>query len=170
MRKELLLGCGSQRGKVLYLEGKKEFDNLTTLDNNPNHKPDVLHDLTVHPLPFYDNEFDEIHAYEVLEHLAQQGDYNFFFNEFTEYWRILKPGGFLMVTTPLPTSPWAWGDPSHKRIISKESLVFLDQNEYEKQVGKTSMSDFRYIYRADFKARYIKETENKTLFILEAIK
>ena len=75
--KELLMGCGSRTEKDIYIDNP-EFENVTRLDYNADHNPDVVWDLSVHPLPFNDEEFDEIHAYEVLEHLATQGDYEFF--------------------------------------------------------------------------------------------
>jgi len=168
--KELLIGCGSRTTKSMYLAGKKEFQHLTRLDISNDHKPDVLHDLTQHPLPFFDNEFDEIHAYEVLEHLAYQGDYKFFFKEFSEYWRILKPKGLFIATVPSVKSRWCWGEPSHKRVIMRETLTFLSQDAYNNQVGKTPMSDFRNIYKADFKLYWLEEDDDVTKFILEAIK
>lgn len=168
--KELLLGCGSRTVKDISVDGKKEFHNVIRLDNNADHKPDVIHDLRVHPLPFADNEFDEIHCYEVLEHLADQGDYKFFFREFSEYARILKPNGFFMGSCPMRGSPWVWGDPSHKRTIQKESLVFLSQQEYIDQVGKTPMSDFRSIYKADFVPVFFKDTEHRFYFALQVKK
>jgi SAM-dependent methyltransferase len=168
-RKELLMGCGSRTTKDLYLGDNKEFTNVIRLDNNAEHKPDIVHDLAVHPLPFADGEFDEIHAYEVLEHLAYQGDYEFFFKEFTEYWRILKPGGLFFASCPAVNSEWAWGDPSHKRIISKESLVFLSQAQYKAQVGVTKMSDFRYLYKADFQCVYAENKHGTFYFILKKL-
>jgi SAM-dependent methyltransferase len=167
---ELLIGCGSRANKDISIPGKEKFHHLVRLDYNADHHPDVLWDLRNHPLPFEDNTFNEVHAYEVLEHLAQQGDYRFFFAEFSEYWRILKPGGHFFATVPDYRSKWAWGDPSHTRVIQSESLVFLDQDEYTTQVGVTKMSDFRSIYKAHFKFRY-GTTNGETLkFVLEAIK
>lgn len=168
--KELLLGCGSRTVKDISSDGNKEFVNVVRLDNNADHKPDVIHDLRVHPLPFFDNEFDEIHAYEVLEHLAYQGDYDFFFREFSEYARILKPGGLFMGSCPALGSEWVWGDPSHRRVISKATLVFLNQDEYNDQVGKTPMSDFRSIYKADFKVILLKDTPDRFFFALQVKK
>ena len=170
-KKELLIGCGSNHTKRLTVDGTQEFSNLTTLDYNKDHKPDIVWDL-MNPeiLPIdWENEFDEIHAYEVLEHLGQQGDYKLFFRQFSAFWRVLKPGGHLCVTCPSRHSVWALGDPSHSRILQKEMLIFLDQDSYQ-AVGQTSISDFRSIYKAHFKPIHVNEDEDKFHFILKAIK
>ena len=169
MKAELLIGCGSAREKRLTVDGTQSWSNLTTLDYNADHKPDVVWDLMDFPLPFNPNTFDEIHAYEVLEHTGAQGDYKFFFAQFSEFWRILKPNGYLFVTCPSRHSVWALGDPSHTRVLQKEMLTFLDQDAYL-QVGKTPISDFRGIYKADFKAMHIVEDEEKFEFVLKANK
>lgn len=168
--RELLIGAGSSRVKKLAANGRTEWHNLTTLDINPDHKPDLVWDLTQLPLPFDDNSFDEIHAYEVLEHTGQQGDYKFFFAQFAEIWRILRPGGLLIGTCPSRHSPWAWGDPSHTRVIQPENFIFLDQAQYIAQVGRTAMSDFRYIYQADFSPVYSQDDQTTFAFALKAIK
>lgn len=117
-----------------------------------------------------DNYFDELHAYEVLEHIGQQGNYRLFFDQFSEFWRILKPGGFLFATVPSWASEWAWGDPSHTRVITSGTLSFLSQEQYKKQVGVTPMSDFRHIYKADFLTAFVQENSDHLLFVLQAIK
>lgn len=167
--KELLLGCGSARRKVLCDGGRIEWSALTTLDINPDHNPDVVHDMNVIPLPFADDTFDEIHAYEVLEHCGTQGDYRFFFGQWADFWRVLRHGGMVFGTVPLPESPWAWGDPSHTRVIPRESFIFLSQPNYA-QVGKTPMSDFRYIYQADFDVEYMEDQGHCLAFALRAVK
>ena len=193
--KELLIGCGHSRDKRLMTPSNSgaAWKDLTTLDCNPDVKPDVLCDLNgrrYHGIPFRwmyhgdpnvfgdyrwfaDSTFDEIHAYEVLEHLGRQGDAESFFAHFTEIHRLLKPNGYLCVTVPSRHSPWAWGDPSHTRLITLESLVFLDQSEYVRQLDgpvKTPMSDFRNIYKADFALRCHEDNQQTFSFVLQAVK
>jgi len=169
-RRELLIGCGASREKRLAHNRDHTWKNLTSLDFNENHKPDIVHDLEVLPLPFEDSRFDEIHAYEVLEHTGRQGDWRFFFAQWSEFWRIMKPDGHFFASVPHWQSPWVWGDPSHTRIVMPEQLTFLDQAEYLKQVGKTHMADFRFCYRADFTTEFVKQQGESVFFILKAIK
>jgi len=167
---ELLLGCGSNRTKKLAYQGRSGWTGLVTLDHEASHKPDVVHDLNILPLPFKDSSADEIHAYEVLEHCGRQGDYKFFFAQWSDFWRVLKPGGVFLGSVPLPGSPWAWGDPSHTRVIPKESFVFLSQKAYAQQVGVSPMSDFRSIYKADFDLIHLEERDHVLMFGLKAVK
>ena len=169
-KQQLLIGCGADRTKILATDGSKEWEDLVTLDINAAHRPDYVHDLTQLPLPFQHNTFDEIHAYEVLEHTGAQGDYKFFFAQFAEFWRILKPDGYLLAKCPSRHSKWAFGDPSHTRVLQPEQLIFLNQAKYKAGVGTTSMSDFRYIYTADFNEVAYDENDESFWFILQAIK
>ena len=167
---ELLVGCGNTRKKVItFQEIPAEFQDLTTLDMDPGCKPDVVHDLNVLPYPFADNQFDEIHAYECLEHCGRQGDWKYFFDQFYEFWRILKPNGYLIATVPMWDSPWAWSDPQHCRVISKYSLIFLHHAQYQ-QVGNTAMTDYRKWWKGDFETIAAEETEHRLAFVLKALK
>ena len=167
---ELLIGCGNNRDKkITFPEIPDKWCQLVTLDSDPSTDPHVVHDLNSIPYPFDDNQFDELHAYEVLEHCGQQGDWRFFFNQFSEFHRILKPGGFFIATVPMWDSPWAWGDPGHTRLIVPESLVFLRQDEYG-QVGKTAMTDYRPWYTGDFELFGKDEGDHTFAFVLRAIK
>jgi predicted SAM-dependent methyltransferase len=169
--RELIIGCGNKKvEKAVQIDGDSKYKNPVTLDIDPDCHPDVLWDLEKLPLPFKDNEFDEIHAYEILEHTGQQGDYKFFFAQFTDFWRILKPGGLFCATVPNWDNIAAWGDPSHKRIINEMTLMFLIQKEYEKQIGVTSMADYRRLYKSDFKVILMEKTKYRLAFALEAIK
>lgn len=166
---ELLLGCGNSRRKKLSF-GEFEWSELTTIDHDPNCDADIVHDLEETPWPLRDDSFDEIHAYEVLEHLGRQGDFRAFFAHFGEIYRVLKPGGILVATCPSWKSIWAWGDPSHVRIISRASICFLDQSAYEQQVGQTAMTDFRWLWKGDFEPIHVEDDGERFTFGLRAVK
>lgn len=189
--RELLLGCGHRREKLMGIPGcPLEWRNLYTLDNNKECKPDFVCDLDDHAPyvtefnrdaegivepdgEFVGNAFDEVHAYEVLEHLGSQGSAFSFFATFSFIWEILKPDGYLFATCPSRFSPWAWGDPSHRRLIQPESLVFLSQDQYKKQCdgpNRTPMSDFRHIYKADFDIVHSADNHETHMFALKAVK
>jgi SAM-dependent methyltransferase len=150
---QLLLGCGHSRKKKLWIGYGNVFDRLRTLDINPACKPDVVHDLCKLPLPFARDSADEIHLYDVLEHTGQQGNWLWFFEQFEEFWRILKPGGHLFGICPVWNGAWAWGDPGHTRVIQPETLTFLSQAVYAAELDgaePTNRTDYRRIWRGDF--------------------
>lgn len=186
--RELLLGCGRARKKLYnahptHPRSWRTAQGPTTLDVNCSVKPDIHCDLNQVPwrgnrngeprIALEGDYWDEIHAYQVLEHLGSQGDAVAFFGHFSELWRLLRSGGYLVASCPSRSSGWLWGDPSHRRAILPESLVFLDQSEYVKQCDvphPTPMSDFRDIYKADF--RVIDQADNRVdfVFVLQAVK
>lgn len=124
---------------------------------------DVVHDLNVLPYPFADNQFNEIHAYDVLEHCGRQGDWRFFFGQWSEFYRILKPGGVFCGICPGANTVWAWGDPGHTRVISEQSLLFLSQRVYASGVGNNAMSDYRSVWAGNFEAAHIQHQEDGRL-------
>ncbi len=193
--RELLIGCGRARDKRIAVPdsaGPAKWRALTTLDLNPNVGADLQCDLNEPPpwRVFQDrgnsrcfrpnglllsDYWDEIHAYEVLEHLGRQGDAHSLLAHFSELWRLLKPNGYLCATVPSRASPWLWGDPSHSRVICAETLIFLDQAQYTAQCDAphpTPMSDFRDTcgYWADFKPVDHHDNGVTFTFILQAVK
>ena len=171
---ELLLGCGNARDKrIKFTLVPDDWQNLTTHDVDPESKADVIHDLDVFPYPWSDNQFDEVHAYEVLEHCGQQGDAVSFFAQFAELWRILKPGGYLCGTVPQWNSPMAWGVPDHKRVMPKELFTVLDARYYEdlgKESGKGKADYRKFLKTTNFAGLAFQEGEYQMGFVLQAIK
>lgn len=168
---ELLVGCGRKRDKKFSLEGRAGWHDLTTLDINPDHEPDVVHDLEALPYPFPADRFDEVHAYEVMEHIGRQGDWRSFFAQWSEIWRILKPGGYFIGTSPNWDSPWAWGDPGHTRIIGSQQLGYLAQQNYVDQIGKTAMTDYRFVYKANLTIeQFTPNGDHQSVYVLKAHK
>jgi len=204
MYQELLIGCGFARDKRIspyfyfpnlleenianmvadgYDMGKhdrKEWQNLTTLDVNPDCNPDVCFDLNdaeglkllakFKEQPMW--QFDEIHAYEVVEHLGRQGDVKSFFAFFNAMHALLKPGGFFICTCPSRNSPWLWGDPGHTRAIVPESLSFLVRNaQLYKTLHLGPASDYRSLITSDFDIAYANDDKKQSfMFMLMAVK
>lgn len=167
--RELLLGCGVHPTKRIHLTGDPAWHDLTTVDINPDIKPDIVYDLNLRELAHFAgfDTFDEIHCYDVLEHLGRQGDWQFFLAQFEDFWRILKPSALFFGICPKPSSPWAWADPGHTRVIAPESLVYLDQTAY----GRPPMTDYRRWYRGDFEIVHMGDVnEHQHAFVLRAIK
>jgi hypothetical protein len=117
-----------------------------------------------------EDSFHEVHAYEVLEHLGQQGDATSFFATFDDIWRVLVPEGWLCATVPSRYSQWLWGDPGHRRVIYPASLVFLNRPQYDKQLGRTASSDYRSMFVGDWDIVYSHDNEETHSFVLQAVK
>jgi hypothetical protein len=148
---ELLLGCGRSREKKLSTRERRAWTKLVTLDINPDCEPDIVGDASDPAFSWFpDDTFDEVHAYDVMEHFGTQGDWRYFFDHWSGIWRILKDGGLFCGISPDCESRWAWGDPGHTRIMGPEQLVYLSQEAYAQQVGQTPMTDYRFYYKADF--------------------
>jgi ubiquinone/menaquinone biosynthesis C-methylase UbiE len=92
----------------LILGSADGLDNdAVTLDINPKHKPDVVHDLNIAPLPFEDNQFNEVICHHILEHLNDLPPI------MDELYRICNSHGTIYVEVPHHTS-WCADTPEHK--------------------------------------------------------
>lgn len=167
MRKNLLLGAGNSRRKRVAWKNDPEWrGELVTLDMNPNCGADVVHDLEQRPLPFPDETFDELAAYDVLEHIGWQGDWKGFFDEFAEYWRLLKPGGIFGIIVPQAEDMLA--DPGHTRFFHSNHFGFLRQAWYEENLKENRpVTDYRWYWRHNFEIAFMKDDGHHLSVILE---
>jgi SAM-dependent methyltransferase len=174
MKRYLLLGSGSEHSKRIAFDKSPEKDfsegELVTLDVDPDLNPNVVHDLDSLPYPFQDNEFDEIHAYEVLEHCGTQGDGKFFFNQFAEFYRMLKPDGYMMISVPMWDCDMAWGVPDHKRVLPANVFGFLNPSYYD-NIGQPGYADYRkWLGKTNFLVTGIDEMKTQLYIVMKAIK
>ena len=159
--RELLLG-GARKVKVLGRKQLRTFQDCTHIEG--------FEGLNGEFLPFDDDSFDEVHCYHQMQRWGAQGDYNCLFAQFWELWRVLKPNGVLCMSLPSPFSDWLWGDPGHTRAITMQTITYLQQPEYDKQLLTTAMVDYREIYRADFEPDFLQDDGRELRVILRAVK
>lgn len=80
------------------------------------------------PWPFADNMAGVIRAYHVLEHLD---DPIHFFNE---AYRVLAPGGFLLIEVPSVDGAGAFADPTHKKYFNTLSFEYYTNKQYARYI------------------------------------
>lgn len=95
---------------VLGSAGKPHADAIT-VDIDPTHLPDVIHNIQVKPWPFEDNAFKEIDAHHVLEHLDELDTC------LEEMHRLCRPDGTIYIEVPYHTS-WCAHTPHHKMFFN----------------------------------------------------
>lgn len=98
--------------------------------------------LVLTPIPFPDNYFDSVSAFDFIEHVPRQlVDHtgklvNPFVNLMSEIHRVLKPGGMLLAVTPAYPSGEAFQDPTHVNIITiKTHEYFVGDDPYAAAYG-----------------------------------
>jgi SAM-dependent methyltransferase len=96
-----------------------------TIGLNPSADPhsDIYWDLES-GIPLPDKCIDEIYSNQTLEHIEN------IIHLMNECWRVLKPGGFMFACVPHRASPYAWADPTHKRVFVRESFLYYCQDEH----------------------------------------
>jgi ubiquinone/menaquinone biosynthesis C-methylase UbiE len=131
MKTRLNIGCGN-----------KIDPGAINLDFSKHRKEvDIVHDLNVLPWPFEDNQFEQISALAVLEHLDID-----LVKSLNECHRILKPGGTINIKLPLQTGYNAYDDPTHRWFFSLRSLdQFCPETQRGKDYGFYTTKKWKYV-------------------------
>lgn len=128
--KHLDLGCGltprnPYKRRVLY---------GIDINSDALEKSDTIKfaDLSIENIPFEDNFFDSVSAFDFLEHIprVQSSDKTgrtvFPFVELmNEIWRVLKNGGLFYAATPAYPHAKAFSDPTHINIITDKTHTYF---------------------------------------------
>jgi SAM-dependent methyltransferase len=107
------VGCGS--AKVAGAVG---------LDISPDTQADIVHDLDVFPYPIEDNQFDEILAQDVIEHVREP------IRVIEELHRVARSGARIQLRTPHFSSVLAYGDPTHRHYFSTIAIRSLAEPRF----------------------------------------
>ena len=136
MTRSLDLGCGTNPRNPF------ECDELYGVDIRESKDLNIFNvDLVVDALPFKDNFFDYVTAYDFIEHIPRViylPKRKFpFVDLMSEIFRVLKPGGKFLSYTPAFPYPQAWMDPTHVNIITNQTFpVYFDNKKcYAKMYG-----------------------------------
>lgn len=123
------------------------------IDISPLPGVDIVHDLLDFPWPIADESVLEARCLHVLEHIPttcmccrKQKDP--LFSVFDEIYRVLVPGGMIMIETPHASSLRAWQDPTHRRAISEETY------KYTSKMRRKEMHVEHYDISCDFGVSY----------------
>lgn len=174
MKRSLLIGCGNSREKKVFTYGSQEWvGELTTIDMNPNCGAHWNLDLSMYfgqgnyanKLPFDDESFDELAAYDSLEHWGQQGNWRQWFNEMAEYHRILKPGGEFGIIVPIGGDMFA--DPGHTRFFGANHFRMLSQQFYADALAQgLQITDYRWFWKHDFETAFMENMGGHHLAVI----
>jgi SAM-dependent methyltransferase len=83
---------------------------------------DVVHDIERLPWPFAANTFDRIIMSHVMEHIYPGKSVDVM----DEMWRVMKPGGILMLAMPYAGSFGHYQDPTHIKPWNEATCHYFD--------------------------------------------
>jgi SAM-dependent methyltransferase len=119
---ELTRETGSSRRILDVGCGINKYPGAIGIDRNPRSRADVLCDLDRSAYPFAAETFDEIRAVHVIEHVADV------IRTMEEFWRLLRPGGRLLVVTPHYTDFSSFCDPTHRWHLTSFSFRYFGED------------------------------------------
>ncbi len=99
--------------------GRKKQDDAINVDIVASTNPDIVHDLNRVPWPLPDNQFNECHAYDVIEHLDN------IVTTMEEIHRVCQNGAVVRITVPHFSCGNAFTDPTHRHYFSCFSLNYF---------------------------------------------
>lgn len=114
--------------------------------------------LAVQPIPFENQFFDSVSAYDFLEHVPRVlgtpdglGTRFPFIELMNEVWRVLKHGGVFYAVTPVYPHPAAFQDPTHVNVLTTGTHVYF---------VRPTRTAAMYGFHGDFSVRRVQLTRH----------
>ncbi len=99
--------------------GKQRYKNVIGVDLLDTPGADIQHNLDKFPWPIESNSTDVILLFHTFEHLDNLP------KVMEEMYRILKPGGKVVIEVPYFRHPGAFQDPTHKHFFTSQTLAYF---------------------------------------------
>lgn len=136
VKRTLDLGCGGG------VRNPYSADDLFGVDIVESSNPNILQvDLVWEGLPFYENSFDFVTAYDFLEHLPMRAyvprignrpayTRNVMIELFNEIYRVLKHDGLFFIQVPMYPHNAAVQDPTHVSFWCPDTINYFSGNYF----------------------------------------
>ena len=142
------LGCG------IYPQNRFNAERSFGIDLYEDTKKNVLRaNLGFEALPFGNDYFDYVTAYDLLEHipryaeLPEQGNTPFIFL-MNEIYRVMKKGGMFLSLTPIYPYLGAFQDPTHNNIMTANTLrLYFSDEKFEIAKHYGINTNFKIVYQ-----------------------
>ena len=115
--------------------GQNKQDGFVGLDVRELPGVEIVHDVNVHPWPLPDECVLVAMCSHLVEHIpptviTPDGSTRFPFVEFMdELWRVMKPGGKVMISHPHGTSQGFLQDPTHVNSLNEATWAYFDSDQ-----------------------------------------
>lgn len=96
--------------------------NWVTMDIRDLPHIDIVHDVQKFPFPIPDNACLQV----LMSHLWEHIEPKYRIDVMNELWRIMKPGGQLLISVPYYQSPGACQDPTHYTCPTEATFAYFD--------------------------------------------
>lgn len=117
------LGCGISPRNPFQAEKVYGIDIKNNLDKNIYHA-----DLVIDQIPFPNEMFDYVSAYDFIEHIPRiiysPHRRQPFIELMNEIYRVLKPGGIFLSKTPVYPFSETFRDPTHVNYITNQTFSY----------------------------------------------